>query len=147
MNHIIVLEQTSIAQRIIIMIKEFIRRTHLAILDHNHKRLDEENGKRKQIGKKAYRYCAKHRDGEFVTKIRKSPPDFTWKRVIAAKAREHLPKIKKTSKSHDEESTLEEYTDDSDMHDSDQEVNPVESMNRMILNEFGLESEYESDDE
>uniref|UniRef100_A0A914YFH3 THAP-type domain-containing protein n=1 Tax=Panagrolaimus superbus TaxID=310955 RepID=A0A914YFH3_9BILA len=125
-------------------LKGFTNRTQLAALHHNHNILDTESGKRKKIGKKEYAYRAKHRDGEFVTKQRKTPPDFSWKKTILQKSRIHIPTI------HHKKTQGEIEGDITDISENEDEDNPPsrdEYFGRMILNEMGLEEEDNDDNE
>uniref|UniRef100_A0A914YKB1 Transposase n=1 Tax=Panagrolaimus superbus TaxID=310955 RepID=A0A914YKB1_9BILA len=58
----------------------FTNRTKLAVLHYNHNVFAEINGTRKVIG--TLQLKAKHRGGDTVTKKRKTPPDFTWKKHL-----------------------------------------------------------------
>uniref|UniRef100_A0AC34FUK8 THAP-type domain-containing protein n=1 Tax=Panagrolaimus sp. ES5 TaxID=591445 RepID=A0AC34FUK8_9BILA len=63
-------------------LKGFTNRTKLAVLHYNNNVFDELNGNRKVIGTNELK--AKHRGGDIVTKKRKTPPVFTWKKKIIA---------------------------------------------------------------
>uniref|UniRef100_A0A914YAF5 Uncharacterized protein n=1 Tax=Panagrolaimus superbus TaxID=310955 RepID=A0A914YAF5_9BILA len=122
-------------------LKGYTYRTKLAVLHYNHNILDEESGKRKNVGTKKYRYRAKHRDDEFVTKQRKTPPDFQWKRHILAQSRQYLPTWEPPKNPDGEE----QY--ESEMSDSENEDGTLnENVRAMILNAMGLEDEYEESD-
>uniref|UniRef100_A0AC34FPM1 Uncharacterized protein n=1 Tax=Panagrolaimus sp. ES5 TaxID=591445 RepID=A0AC34FPM1_9BILA len=79
-----------------------------------------------------------HCDGEFVTKHRKSPPDFSWKKTILRDSRNNLPTVRHKKK-------RDKVEDDvTDFHDNEDEDNPQsrdENVGLMILNELGLENE------
>uniref|UniRef100_A0A914YQL3 Transposase n=1 Tax=Panagrolaimus superbus TaxID=310955 RepID=A0A914YQL3_9BILA len=63
-------------------LKGFNNRTKMAVLHYNNNIFDELNGTRTVVG--TVELKAKHRGGDIVTKKRKTPPNFAWKKEIIA---------------------------------------------------------------